>query len=194
MATLRRAFDKKALPRRMAKIYRKPSARYAKAIGELVWASNFAHGAFRFLFCSLLKSENDLAGDDIWHALKSDSSQRDILLASAHYANISPGVYNRIVWIHRMAGKLATIRNDAVHTEMFFRTDSDGGLIDEPPMVMANPARRKRLDKNPKLLEIFNRARGDFIQLGAYAFLIGHSIQYEGASWPRKPRLLSKLK
>ncbi|SRR6266571_5270136 len=191
MASSKRKFE--TVGRMIAKKYRQPAKSLSTAIGELVWASNFAQGSFCLLFTHIVSPSDAAIGDEIWKALLKDSAQRDALLAASNAAS-KPAMRSRVKWLHKMAGKLSAIRNDAVHTPIMFSTSSGGEITFEPFPISIADARHKRVTAYPDLKKTFRTARGDYVQLAFYAHALSQTFSDENAPWPRRPRLRSNLR
>ena len=99
--------------------------RRAVAIGELVWASNYAQSAFCLAFAHLVSPKNFAVAFPIWNALASDAAQRDILKAVCDALG-DKSEAPRIAWAIREANELISIRNDAAHTPLGTTMAPDG--------------------------------------------------------------------
>ena len=82
---------------------------YVIALGELALAWNDLHTALSFLFSEIVSGNpSDKIQLAIWHALKADRSQREILIAAAQNHNennpkFKPEIVDDIIW---MCGKI----------------------------------------------------------------------------------------
>lgn len=184
MARPKRTFQPVA--RRLVKQYRAPIKRFGGPVGELVWASNHAHGAFFLLFMEIV-SPDPRIGEAIWNALRNDAAQRDILLGAAIV--LPDTLYRRIEWMLKKAGELSAIRNDAVHTPMMFVSKS--GALKPVPTLAAGP-RMKRVSSYADINRTYRAAMGDFIALSSYAVELLRVYRDPHGPWPNRPRLRSR--
>jgi len=170
---------------------RRPVRSFSIATGELLWASNQLHTAFAVVFSVLVSKKNLAVGQSIWHAVQSDSTQRNML---AEVAKVALGNQKRmhalLLWAKKKADSLATIRNDAAHMSTAFRTDNDlwalvANAIGNPP------SRAVRLESRPDLLRYFRSAKSDLVQLSGfvYALLFRMIVPDANHPWPRRPVL-----
>jgi hypothetical protein len=92
---------------------------YAIALGQLALAWNDLHLALAMLFCTVMGGGFVNQFLDIWNTLKSDRSQREILLAAAKLTFVNGGgsqkLAEEIEWICKRADALEDSRNDALH-------------------------------------------------------------------------------
>jgi hypothetical protein len=190
MAARKRRFER--VPRILVKKYKKPVEKISTPIGELVWASNAANGAFLLLFCEIVNPKDDRVGISIWHALKSDSAQRDVLLAAA-LATAKYSIASRVKWAMQKAGKLSSIRNDAVHTTIMF--DYKRAMKPKIVDVFVAEVRRRRMSSHSNIARVFRTAKNDFVQLTFYVTSLLRVMQDDTDSepWPNRPKLRSKL-
>src|SRR5580704_7160746 len=75
---------------------------YVGALGQLALSWNALHETMAFLFCSVMGGGYSNQFLAVWHALKSDRSQRDILLAATEsHMNpaYSPQFVSDIKWL-----------------------------------------------------------------------------------------------
>jgi hypothetical protein len=165
--------------------------KHATAIGHLVYASARLQWSLAHLFAALVRPTEQSVPLSIWETLKSDGNQRNILRAVANkiLADRS-NILADVLWLLCNADKLATDRNDAVHTAFFFTTGDEGEIVPVPD-PMSNPKRLARLeDKN--LPEKFAMHRDDLTKLYRYADqLTDHLLldEQERPSYPHRPQL-----
>ena len=94
---------------------------YVLAIGNVAHSWNRLQEELAKLFCAVTGLDNSM-GLGIWHALKSDRSQRDLLEAAIKvgatwqtWSTTYPTACADLLWIIERANKVADQRNDAIH-------------------------------------------------------------------------------
>lgn len=181
------------IPRRIPKEIQAPLRAYATVIGEVVWAANFAHGAFEILFSHVATHDNYQIGRAIWHAAPSDSGQLQMLRdATTASTRISERMRARILWAIDRASKLSEWRNHAVHSATIVLV-KNGQQIMAPSDIGTKPSRSEKLRLEGDLKKKFRSVKGDLLQLGQYI----HSLWPHLAGFdllpplPRKPQLRS---
>ncbi|MEO7862201.1 MAG: hypothetical protein ABIU05_17580 [Nitrospirales bacterium] len=133
------------IPRRIPKGIQAPIRAYATVIGEIVWASNFAHGAFEILFSHVATHDNYQIGRAIWHAATSDSGQLQMLRAAATASTrLSELMRTRILWAVDRAQKLGELRNDAVHSATIVLV-KNGQVTMAPSDIGTKPSRSEKM-------------------------------------------------
>ncbi len=181
------------VPRRIPKRVQATIRAYATVIGEVVWASNFAHGAFEILFSHVATHDNYQIGRAIWHTATSDSGQLQMLRAAATASTRLSGLMRtRILWAVDRAQKLGELRNDAVHSATIVLV-KNGRMTMAPSDIGTKPSRSEKLRREDDLKKKFRAVKGDILQLGQYV----HSLWPHLAGFdhlpplPRKPQLRS---
>lgn len=98
---------------------------YKLALGKVAHAWNHMQEQMGLLFCVVSGLDNSM-GMGIWHALKSDRSQRDLLEAATVAASDDeewtedfPNAQEDIKWILKKIQVLADGRNSAIHAPIF---------------------------------------------------------------------------
>jgi hypothetical protein len=182
-----------SISRRIPKRMQAPSRAYATVIGEVIWASNFAHGAFEILFSHVATHDNYPIGRAIWHTAASDSGQLQMLRAAATASTrLSEQMRARILWSIDKALKLGEMRNDAVHSATIVLV-KNGQAMMAPSDIGTKPSRSEKLRREGDLKKKFRSVKGDLLQLGQYI----HSLWPHLAGFdllpplPRKPQLRS---
>ena len=97
---------------------------YVIALGQLALAWNDLHETLAILFCTVMGSGYVNQFLAVWHAVKSDRSQRDILMASISSHRNFPDdqrkrLQTEIEWICARANALEDMRNDALHSPLW---------------------------------------------------------------------------
>ena len=160
---------------------------YALAIGELTLAWNDLHETLAMLFCTVMGGGwvgHYLA---IWHAIKVDRAQRDILMAvlkSKRTPGLSlgrPEVYEHAKWICDRANEIEdSYRNNAIHAPLWGTKNSIVPLTGLGHKRAANLA-----DKN--FLSEFRWYRDAISVLRNFAMEIDSALQDYKKPWPEKP-------
>jgi len=181
------------ISRRIPKAIQVPLRNYATVIGEVVWASNYAHGAFEILFSHVATPEDYQRGRAIWHTATSDSGQLKMLRAAADASEqLSERMQERILWAIDRALKLGELRNDAVHSSTIVLVENGKAKI-APSDIGTKPSRSEKLRRDDDLKKKFRAVKGDLLQIGQYV----HSLWPHVAGFdalpplPRKPQLRS---
>jgi hypothetical protein len=179
------------IPRLLPKPWRKPIRTYAITVGEVIWASNFAHASFGDLFAILVAPSNLDIGYSIWHSMQSDKGQLEALSAAANSAlSIKPRMLKAIQWAKQAADDLAVFRNDAAHASTAFTTRTKAFEVIPNP-INNTRTRLARLEKQTDIPKVFRIAKSDLFQLGLYVndlfcFLAFPELR---ARMPKRPRL-----
>jgi hypothetical protein len=186
---------------RHAKRYTAPEFRpYVIALGQLSLAWNDLQESLGALFWTIM-SPRPLEGAFVhreplfvWHAIKSDRSQRKMLQAAINNMTMDwgrPLLVTETNWIIDRANALEDSRNDAIHSPLFLAVGlgaiKQGGV--RPADWQFNP-RAIKLAKRDDLLAEFRYCRDTAITLADYAHLIDLAlINYPTRSWPERPEL-----
>jgi len=181
------------ITRRIPKSIRTPLRAYATVIGEVVWASNYAHGAFEILFSHVATHDNFLIGREVWHVSTSDSGQLNMLEAATKASErLSERMQERILWAINKAKKLGELRNDAVHSATVVIIENGKAKI-APSDIGTKPSRSDRLRLGNDLNKKFKAVTGDLLQIGQYINLLWpHVAGFDLLPpLPRKPQLKS---
>ncbi len=165
MADLMRIFDEHFAP-------------YAMEIGYFVRDWNKLHEALRTMFCILAQGNGPV---EIWHAVKHDRTQRDMLCAvaksvlspSAAESPDLPGkrICDEITWLVGRINEFGQERDNVVHSPFSFRF-GESGEMEFVPNWFHGHQRATGLQKglkNRKLLEQLKRYRKKAADLSAYA-------------------------
>jgi len=158
------------ISRRMPREYSKQANAYAKQVGRILWAYNRLHGQLSIIFAALVTPDRRSLAAMVWHALKADSAQRDILQAAIlERSEVPANLAEAVEWLVNVCDKLSTHRNDPAHTPMTAGIDFVAKeIIILPDLFAANPQKAARLSR--KDLALFHRRlEGDLLALGKYA-------------------------
>ena len=163
---------------------------YAQQAGLISWASNNVQMNLQAMFCTLMLPHKFETTNAMWHAIKSDDGQRSLLLA------VTKGAYQprskflaSVIWAVDAAGKLAALRNDAIHTATTMQANRDRGWYVVPSEDWGQPARVERLNRLGHK-KAFKLVFGDLNQLSEYThFLSVKAGADPSVTLPRRPRL-----
>jgi hypothetical protein len=128
----------------------------------------------------------------IWNALKSDRSQREILLAAAKATLVNGGsqkLAEEIDWICKRADTLEDSRNDALHSPLWGAPRGPGAPIVSPVVGLGHVRANKLLGKN--LLTEFRWCRECSTVLRDYATELDFAF-CRGRPLPDRPKLPSR--
>jgi hypothetical protein len=178
------------MARRVGKDLRQPVKRLGQAVGELVWASNSAHSSISVLFTFLVNPNDGKPGMAMWHVLRSDKAQRDITVAvTTATLRRTSHLCKGILWAIGKLNSLSELRNDIVHMDVRFDTQTRPHLARFHP-ISSPPSRADRLQRERNLVKTLRVATGDILALGEYVFGL-HLHRANPKDWPlpRRPRL-----
>lgn len=178
--------------RRKTKLAKSKSiSQYSTRTGEVIWAWNQLHLALRRLFVYLVTPKNLEAGYAMWHSIRSDNVQRDILRAALdHMVSKTATISEGLEWLLDVVGKLAPYRNDAVHVPTILNwTESAYVTADR----FTNTAPAKRLAALPNLRQFHRLLRDDLYALTNYASALRMEMEAPGkyGAFPPPPKLQS---
>lgn len=125
---------------------------YKFALGKVAHAWNHMQEQLGLLFC-MVTSLDDSMGMGIWHALKSDRSQRDLLRAAIAAVSADeawnhefPAAKDDIIWLLNKVDALAEGRNGAIHAPIYSVIGGDAEL--RPYTFHGNPNAAKLVGKD----------------------------------------------
>lgn len=146
------------------------------------------------VFLGIMRDFNLAHG--IWHCIRSDATQNQMLLAATQATlDGNKRLLNKIAWSVEVAAKLASMRNDLIHTGLtLLPDDSKDALRTLPDFVAGKRESVQRLTNTDD--KTWTKVAGDLRALEGYVRMIGMEVMGAGApsplgSWPRKPRLQS---
>jgi hypothetical protein len=172
-------------------------APYTVALGQLALAWNELQHNLCELFSLVTLQELPKAGDMVnfaptyvWHSIRSDRSQRDMLSAAIEHSKL--GSSNELArdgkWLCDRVDELENRRNDIFHSPLipWQRGKEHTEII--PNVFMKNP-RAKQLAGAADLLEEIKSAANCALKLSNYAQWIIVALMGNSASWPDRPVL-----
>lgn len=170
---------------------------YVAALGQLALAWNGFHETLALLFCSVARDQKPTKEDStsgqllaIWHALKSDRAQREILLAAVqnHVWGAFPADFvEDVEWICARANELEEARNNALHSPLWAHERISHQTIVMPIIGLGHVRAKKLFEKN--LLREYRWCRDASLILTRFAGEIDESLRDWNRPWPDKPSL-----
>jgi hypothetical protein len=122
---------------------------YVTALGQLTLAWNGLHEVLALLFCTVMGGGMSNQFLAVWHALRTDRAQRDILLAAlkSDVRGVVPSkFFEDIEWICKRADVVEDARNDALHSPLWASKRGPGNTI-VTPIVGLGHVRAQRLSE-----------------------------------------------
>jgi|SRR6185437_10891481 len=178
---------------------------YVSALGQLALAWNDLQESLASLFWTTMSKGIPLAGDKVdfaalfvWHAVKSDRYQKDMLRAAVQ-RSITDWKRQKFrddaTWLLDRANELENWRNDAIHSPLFAVDRSIYGLTEAaareavaPAWWLQNP-RAINLSRRQHLLGEFRHCRDTAIVLSDFARSIDGALVNPRRPWPDRPSL-----
>jgi hypothetical protein len=185
---------------------------YVTALGQLTLAWNDLQESLAGLFWTAMNRRPPAAGDFVeytplmvWHSIKSDRSQRDMLKAALGidqgknqrtvYVNEfgRPALSEDAKWIIDRCNELEMDRNNAVHSPLFSTSATKGGL--GAAAQYSEPVRPANWQFNPKAIQLsakqdilleFRYCRDMAIYLADYAHAIDAALTHPQRPWPKR--------
>ncbi len=166
--------------------------KYAIAVGELLWAANSTQASLADLFSALVDSQQLDAGLAIWLSIQTDRGQLtalDALLGAR--ATSKTRLHRSVRWAIAAVEKLAEVRNDAAHMATAPTMSVNGPTL--IPSPIGNTASRLQRRSGTNFLELFGRAKGDYVQVQQYVHQIFCHLVFttEPHPLPLRPKLKS---
>jgi hypothetical protein len=170
---------------------------YVTALGQLALAWNGFHETLALLFCTVVSErlptkEDNTSGQllAVWHALKSDRAQREILLAAVQnhaWGAVPSSFEDDVTWICRRADELEETRNNALHSPLWAYDRGSQGTIVMPITGLGHVRAKKLFEKN--LLTEYRWCRDASLILTLFAGEIDVALRDYMRPWPDRPSL-----
>lgn len=168
---------------------------YTVALGQIALAWNGLHSAMAMLFCVVMGGGFANQFLAVWHILKNDGAQRDILQAAAkdsfgYDSSLGAKVYEEIKWLNGQARAISDARDDALHSPLWASFSPEEPVI---PMTGLGHIRAQKLAAAKRgLLAEFRWCRDAALALTDYVRDIDRLLTNDPLpllSWPDRPRL-----
>jgi len=166
---------------------------HARALGQAALAWNDLHEWLGFMFASLSAWNHGVLNGHllVWHAVASDRSKREMLLAIARFwLREKPRDFEAVKWLVDKATALEDDRNNIVHAPIW------SSKIDEailPSGTWGNVRALKLQKRNTPLIAEYRYVRDTAIVLRNYAYDVYHALGGDRRfAWPQKPALPSR--
>ncbi len=159
----------------------------SEAIGQLALVWNDLGMVLSDLFHAATKIPNGIAADAIWNSIKSDRTQREMIVSLVSLNvlgyKISKNLRKEILWCLGEIKKLEDLRNDAIHSPV---------LLDEKSNVIAwhhlgNERAKKLADKD--LVSEFRWFYARVIILRQYCECLAKSLRFPNETLIARPTL-----
>jgi hypothetical protein len=162
-------------------------APYVTALGQLTLAWNELHETLALVFCMVMGDGMLNQYLAIWHAIKVDRAQRDILLAAVRATDGTPypNLVSDLEWICSKANTVEDARNDALHSPLWASWYGPGTPI-VTPMTGLGHVRAQKLQAKDLLTE-FRWCRDAARVLTRFARQLDAAMSHFGSSWPDRP-------
>jgi hypothetical protein len=149
---------------------------YAQMIGGVVWASNYLHGSFFYLFDDLLlPTHSGPSARALWlsYATGDLPARLATRALAASRIKAEAGIFLDIDWSIKVANRLGEFRNDFVHTPV----DFDSGTASVvPDRFAATEARKKKLAR-PDIREIAFAVKDDAFRLSCFVWRLALEVR-----------------
>ena len=169
-------------------------ARYVIAAGEVVAAWNALQEELGGVFAAVTGLTEQMAGA-IWHSVRSDSLQRQMLLAALCAAPESmwcgelASAKDELCSLVRYLNTLSEDRNNAIHAPIGL-TSHDGETMVLFPIENSGNPRSKRL-RGKDIIAEFRRCRDAANELWEFTFFAARALKWPtSAPWPDRPAQL----
>ena len=149
---------------------------YAQMIGGVVWASNYLHGSFYYLFSALLHpSHAGRSARALWLSYSTGDYPARLVTRELARTRLpeDSGIFLDIDWSVKVANRLGDLRNDFVHTAV----DFDSGTASVvPDRYATTDARHKRM-KAPNIKDIAAAVKDDAFRLACFVWRLSLELQ-----------------
>jgi hypothetical protein len=167
---------------------------YVAALGQIALAWNGLHQSLAMLFCLVMGGGFVGRFLAIWHAIKNDRTQRDVLLAAAkaetgYQSERERRLIDDVEWICKRADSVEEARNNALHSPLW--GNKRGPEIIVMPVIGLGHDRAKKLwaklkDKDDLLVEL-RWCRRAAMTLNEFAQAIDDAMTDSRVPWPERP-------
>lgn len=166
---------------------------HAIALGQLALAWNELHESMALLFCTIMGGGYSNQFLAVWHVLKADRAQRDILVVAAkeingHTIAINKKLADDVKWLCGQADRLEDTRNDALHSPLFGsgRKRAERTVT---PITGLGHIRAQKLADTKNVLKHFEWCRDSAMALTEYCRDLDRAFAERKNTWPDRPKL-----
>jgi len=161
---------------------------YVIALGQVALAWNGLHEALALLFCAVMGGGVVNQFLAVWHALKTDRAQRDILRAATNsitQGTTRPTLVDDVLWLCSRADSLEDTRNDIVHSPLWGYQRGPDEIIVMPVIGLGHTRAQKLFERN--LLADFRWCRDAALLLTKFAGEMDRALSDDTLPWPERP-------
>lgn len=173
---------------------------YCLALGKVAHAWNYLHEKFAGLFAVVSATDHEIA-EAIWHAVKNERSQRDMLLEAAKACvrlnkwPETPAAYEEIKWLVDRANGIGDLRNTVIHApcSLYIGGGENGGHEMGAAFFNGNHQAKKLAGR--RVLREFEWCERATETLSRYVPEVHTGIAFPGRyPWPTRPVMPPKPK
>lgn len=168
---------------------------YVVALGQIALAWNGLHTEMAVLFAAIMGGGFSNQFFAVWHAIKNDRAQRDMLLAATKSLADRKSNQERealieaVTWICEKANTVEDKRNDALHSPLWgYRRGLSGEAVVTPVTGLGHE-RAEKLATRKSLLAEFRWCRDASIVIADYVWALQRFLSGRTHSWPETPSL-----
>lgn len=168
---------------------------YVVALGQIALAWNGLHTEMAVLFAAIMGGGFSNQFFAVWHSIKNDRAQRDMLLAATKSLADRKSDQERealikaVTWICENANRVEDKRNDALHSPLWaYRRGLSGEAIVMPVTGLGHE-RAEKLAARKSLLAEFRWCRNAAIVIADYVWELDMFLTGRRNTWPETPSL-----
>jgi hypothetical protein len=163
---------------------------HVAALGQLAVARNGLHETLCLLFCTVMEAKAINQYIAIWHAIKVDRAQREMLAAAAESTirgALPRKFQDDVKWLCGRIDRLEDLRNDAIHSPYWAFVRGFNDVVVMPNINLGHARAKKLFSKN--LLTEFRWCRDSAIALSKFAWQMDLALSDYTLPWPDRPDL-----
>lgn len=168
---------------------------YVTALGQIAIAWNGLHTEMAVLFAAIMGGGFSNQFFAVWHAIKNDRAQRDMLLAATKSLadrmsdEQREALIRAVTWVCEKANAVEDKRNDALHSPLWaYRRGLSGEAIVMPVTGLGHE-RAEKLAARKSLLAEFRWCRDAAIVIADYVWELDRFLTGRRNTWPETPSL-----
>jgi hypothetical protein len=174
-------------------------APYVALIGQIALSWNSLHERLAHLFWVIMGGGFMDQPIGVWNSQNFDRARREMLRAATVAATPReladhPKLIDDVTWLLARADDLEHKRNDAVHSPLYAASNIlVHGIV--PPVISDDMLKNRRAMNlaGKNLMEEFAWCRDSIIVLCDFAVSVERALTADGARWPDKPSLPTRL-